>query len=125
MVCYDRHIAGKQAEKLARDYLQKHDCEILYDNYRCYQGEIDLIARDGKHIAFVEVRFRKYNAFGTALESINHKKQQKIIRAANHFLQMKNWLYKVIGRFDIIVIQPINSKMQLDWFKNAFAADNE
>lgn len=121
---YEPLIKGKAAEIKACEFLKKHGFSLILQNYRCIYGEIDLIMQDGSHIVFVEVRYRQSNHYGNALESINKSKVRKIIKTANHFLQMKKWLYKVISRFDIIVIHPVNKSMQLDWIKNAFMVDD-
>lgn len=121
---YKRHITGQQAEKQAQRYLETKGMTLIQANYQCYQGEIDLIMLDGNHIVFVEVRSRARIEYGNALESITPSKIKKIIRAATHFLQKKNWLYSVPSRFDVIAIHPTNGELQLEWIKNAFLAEN-
>jgi putative endonuclease len=76
--------------------------------------------RDGNDIVFIEVRSRSRTDYGSASETINKSKQRKIIKTAIHFLQNNQWLYKVNSRFDIIALQLIANKWQLDWIKNAF-----
>lgn len=120
---YKQHIIGQQAEKQAQTYLQKNGLILLQSNYQCYQGEIDLIMRDGNDIVFVEVRSRSRVEYGNALESITPSKIKKIIRAATHYLQKKNWLYSVSSRFDVIAIQYHHGQPQLEWIKNAFLAE--
>ena len=89
-------------------------------NYRCYFGEIDLIMQDQDDIVFVEVRSRRRIDFGTALESINKSKIQKLIKTGIHFLQMRNYLNKINSRFDIITIEQNKGETELSWIKNAF-----
>jgi putative endonuclease len=114
---------GKYGEQEALAYLQKLGFSLIQENYRCYQGEIDLIMQDQDDIVFVEVRVRHRIDFGNALESITRNKMNKLIRAATHFLQWKKWLNKVNSRFDVIAIQPAKSGMQIEWIKNAFTVD--
>lgn len=78
---------GKRGEDLAAGFLQSAGCGILAANYRCPWGEIDLIARDGEELAFVEVRTRRTPTYGTPQESITARKAEHLIATAQHFLQ--------------------------------------
>lgn len=78
---------GQWAESLAVEYLQERGYEILLQNYGCPEGEIDLIAREGEVLSFVEVRARDTEEFGHPLETIDRRKQGRIIVAARHFLR--------------------------------------
>lgn len=113
---------GKRAEDCAREFLERKGLTFIQKNYTCRMGEVDLIMQDKNHVIFVEVRYRSREDYGTALESVNYFKQRKIIKAATHFLQLKNWYYKVHSRFDVIAIHPVNGEMHLDWIPNAFEA---
>ena len=77
---------GQWAESLALEYLQGQGYEVLLQNYGCPEGEIDLIAREGGVLSFVEVRARESEEFGHPLETIDRRKQGRIILAARHFL---------------------------------------
>ena len=77
---------GDSAENLACDYLLAQGLHLLMRNYRLRSGEIDLVFRDSTHLVFVEVRYRKTQQFGGALYSIDHRKQRKLIRTAQHYL---------------------------------------
>jgi putative endonuclease len=115
--------AGKQAETQACSFLEQNGLKLLCKNYQCYHGEIDLIMQDKDHIVFVEVRIRHRDDYGSALESINNRKIQKLIKAATQFLQWKKWLYRVSSRFDVVTLQWVNDSIKLDWIKNAFTVD--
>ena len=78
---------GKHGEELASVYLLEAGCGILDSNYRCPWGEIDLVARDGEELAFVEVRTRRTATFGTPGESITRRKAYHLVAAAQHYLQ--------------------------------------
>lgn len=114
---------GKQAERQACEYLQANGLYLLQKNYYCYHGEIDLIMQDQDDIVFIEVRSRGRIDYGNALESITKTKINKLIKTASHFLQKRKWLDKVNSRFDVIVIHPLEAKMQLEWIKNAFTVE--
>ena len=78
---------GKRGEDMASSFLRSAGCGILAANYRCPWGEIDLVARDGEELAFVEVRTRRTAVFGTPQESITRRKAEHLVAAAQHYLQ--------------------------------------
>ena len=78
---------GKRGEDLAAGFLRSAGCDILTTNYRCPWGEIDLVARDGEELAFVEVRTRRSVAYGSPQESITRRKAGNLVATAEHFLQ--------------------------------------
>ncbi len=111
------HLAqGEKAEQKALQYLQGQGLAIVGQNYRCKQGEIDLIMRDADFLVFVEVRYRKNSHYGSALETITQKKQSRIIAATQHYL-VNNKLSGQSVRFDVVAMTGDN---QLNWVKNAF-----
>lgn len=110
---------GQQAELLACQFLQKNKLKLIAKNYHCRRGEIDLIMQDKQTLVFVEVRYRKNDRFGSALESVNHKKQAKIIITAEHYLQ-QNTLSFSGYRFDVIAISPTQQVAEIIWVKDAF-----
>jgi len=111
---------GAIAEQLACDYLLKHNLKLVAKNYHCRRGEIDLIMLDKSTLVFVEVRYRKSAKFGSALESVNTQKQQKIIYTAEHFLSNQKTTYPEY-RFDVVAMMPnTQQKNEITWLKNAF-----
>ena len=70
----------------AAAYLKKKGYRILEANFRCRFGEIDLIARDGAYLVFIEVKYRSSLKDGDSLEAVNRGKQRKIIRVAEYYL---------------------------------------
>ncbi len=82
----ERRAVGRQAEHLATLFLQRKGYGIIARNWRCRQGEIDLIARDGACLVFVEVRARRSAARGLAEESITSAKQHRLIALAEAYL---------------------------------------
>ena len=112
---------GDAAEARALQYLQGQALVLVCRNYRTPGrggGEIDLIMRepDGT-LVFVEVRQRSQSAYGGALASIGRSKQQRVIRAAQHYLMRQPHLPPC--RFDVVVIE---SDDQIQWLKAAFDA---
>lgn len=85
---YKRKL-GQRGEEIATTYLQRQGYLILARNWRCSAGELDIVAREGETLAFVEVRARRGNRFGTAEESITPAKQAKLVELAQIYLQEK------------------------------------
>ena len=107
---------GEHAEDLAGAFLQRQGLELVERNYRCRFGEIDLIARDGKTLVFVEVRLRASASFGGAAASITAAKRGKLTRAARHYLA--GAARTPACRFDAVLIT--GTELALEWLKNAF-----
>lgn len=106
---------GTAAENLACQYLSQQGLNLVEKNYRCQYGELDIIMKHDKTLVIVEVRFRQSTKYGTALETITHKKQSRIIAATQHYLQKNNINSPI--RFDAVAISASN---QIKWVKNAF-----
>lgn len=104
-------ISGEESERFAEQFLLKQGLKLVMRNYRCKAGEIDLIMRDREHLVFVEVRYRKSGRFGSASETVDSRKQQKLIRAAQHYLQTQVRRQLPACRFDVVAIQGCTSDM--------------
>ena len=107
---------GEQAERDAKAYLLAHGLKLIEQNYACKLGEIDLIMEDKLTIVFVEVRFRKSNAFGGAAASVSKSKQSKITNTAKHWLVSNRLFEKRPVRFDVVAYA--NNDTQ--WIQGAF-----
>lgn len=114
------HQIGKQKELQACDYLLAQGLKLIMQNYRCKLGEIDLIMLEHEILVFIEVRYRKQNAYGDGSESINSIKQHKIISAAQHYLLCNDFYNKYPCRFDAIITINQNHKPKFLWIKDAF-----
>ncbi len=115
---------GACAEKWAQQYLESQGLSFIDCNYKAPRGEIDLIMQEGRILVFIEVRLRSTNKYGTAADSINYRKQQRIIHTAQYFLQAEKKWTKAICRFDTICLDkdPDNDqKYQVEWLRNAFS----
>jgi putative endonuclease len=98
-------ITGRESEQLAEQYLLQQGLKLLTRNYLCKVGEIDLIMRDQEHLVFVEVRYRNNRRYGSASESVTFYKQQRLIRAAQFYLQNRGWHTQPPPcRFDVVAI---------------------
>ena len=107
---------GTWYEQKAAEYLKCQGLVILAHNYRCRFGEIDLIARDGRYVVFVEVKYRRNGSSGVSLEAVTPAKQRVIGRVAQFYLTVKYNSVDVPCRFDVVGIDGD----RLQWKKNAF-----
>ncbi len=107
---------GNNAETLALSHLKKLGLTLVTQNYHCKFGEVDLIVNDENTLVFVEVRFRKSDRFGSALESVTKSKQEKIVTTARHYIAKHRLGESRPIRFDVIGITANN----IEWIKHAF-----
>jgi putative endonuclease len=98
-----RRDTGILGEKLARDFLAKNGYQIVETNYRCPEGEIDIIARHEDTLVFVEVRTKKSRQFGSPEESITPTKMARLRAVAAHYGQTHSNL-PPSRRIDVIAI---------------------
>ena len=113
---------GERFEQLATRWLQARGVKPLQQNFSCRVGEIDLIAIDGSSLVFVEVRARSNPHFASAAGSVDRRKQRKLLRTAQFFLQRHPQLAKMPCRFDVVAIEPRQSHAQhgIRWIRGAF-----
>ena len=107
---------GDAAESLAAAFLERQGLKILERNYSCRFGEIDIVARSGAQLVFVEVRARKSEAFGGAAGSITATKRRRLVAAARHFLARRR--IERACRFDVVLVR--GSEQQVEWITDAF-----
>lgn len=111
---------GKLGEELAAAFLQRKGYRILERNYRCRCGEVDVVAKDGKSIVFVEVKTRRSQCCGDPQQSVTLFKQSQISRAAQTWLAANN-LQDASARFDVVAISLDESdRPRIDHIENAF-----
>lgn len=110
----NRRVGGRY-EEVAADFLKKQGLYIVEMNFRCKNGEIDLIARDGKYLVFVEVKYRSDQSSGWASSAVNYSKQLRISRAAAFYL-IRHGYGEVPCRFDVVAID----NKEIEWIQNAF-----
>ena len=108
------------AEKIACETLQQKGLQLIDHNFSTALGEIDLIMRDGSTLVFIEVRQRRSADYGLAEETIGHRKQEKIRRVADQFLQRKSKGYDQQCRFDVFAVNGDQTKKTIRWIKSAF-----
>ena len=114
---------GQQAEQQAFRFLVERKLRPVSRNFHCRGGEIDLIMLDGDCLTFVEVRYRASAAFAAASHTVDHRKQQKIIRTAAMFIA-RNARYAIYTmRFDVVAIEG-HKRGSVTWIKDAFRPTN-
>ena len=124
MIASAAHLErGRAAEARAATYLQAQGLTILTRNYRVAGGEIDLIARHGAELVFVEVRSRRSAAFGSAAETVTAAKRRRILLAAQHYLTGLPQRALPPCRCDVISITGAVDDAPLHWLQNAFTLD--
>lgn len=109
---------GKRAEDQAAGYLEKRGMKLLSRNYRCRNGELDLVMQDRDVLVFVEVRYRANARFGSAAESVDLHKQRRLAAAANHYLQCHSATNRPC-RFDVVAITESKGENVVEWLRNA------
>ena len=115
-----RQNLGETGEGIATKFLEKNSYKILHKNYRRKFGEIDIIAREGDYLVFVEVKTRKTTSHGHPLEAVTYKKQRQISRVAQCYLAENN-LFDTAARFDVVsVIVSGDNEVTVELIQNAF-----
>ena len=95
-------LLGGWGEALAAEYLRRRRYEIVASRYRCRFGELALIVKNKKYLAFVEVKLRKSNRFASAMEYVDRRKQDRLRMTASIYLSQNDT--KLQPRFDVIEI---------------------
>ena len=109
---------GRAGEILAVDFLTNLGYQILEKNWRFGKDEVDIIARDGDSMVFVEVKTRQSSLFGEPEESVNREKQRFLIRAADAYLTKNN--IEIESRFDIVSVLMKGNQHRINHLKEAF-----
>jgi len=116
----ERLRTGKRGEDAAVAHLTGVGYRIVERNYRCPFGEIDIIARDGESLVFVEVKSRRSGRYGGPRLAVGPKKQQKLSLLAQFYLKQKR-LYGCRARFDVAAVTVMSGgENRVELIKNAF-----
>lgn len=115
----NKRSIGTKHEQIAAEYLKTMGYLITETNFRCRQGEIDLIARDGEYLVFVEVKYRTDGRAGEPEEAVTPAKSRTIIKVARFYLYCHRLPETTKCRFDVVAIK--GDKVRV--IKNAFGLD--
>ena len=107
---------GAEYENRAVIFLKEKGYQIIKQNFRCRQGEIDIIGYDGEYLVFFEVKYRSSDRKGSAAEAVGHAKQKRICRVADYYRAVHQCREDTPIRFDVVAVD----KEQVTWIKDAF-----
>ena len=115
---------GKIGEEEASKFLGKKGCKVIERNLRNRFGEIDLIAKDGKTVVFVEVKTRTNLSFGLPKDAVDFKKKRHMIAASLDYLSKNPHLMECPARFDCIGVEFLEGgKFRIEHIENAFEVE--
>ncbi|MFI5208410.1 MAG: YraN family protein [Gemmatimonadales bacterium] len=110
-----RHRQGAAAEELAANLLRREGYHIVEQRFRFHRHDVDLVARKGSVVVFVEVKSRHSDRYGAAVEAIGWRKQRELVRAASSWLQ-RFGRHGDVCRFDVVTVQG----GRVEWLQAAF-----
>jgi putative endonuclease len=118
-----RQVLGKDGEDLACDELRRRGYAILARRYRTRVGELDIVARDGETLVFIEVKARRSDEFGAPGEAVTWRKRRKLQAMALDFLA-RGRLSAVPCRFDVVAVTlgRAGERPRIEVFRAAFEA---
>jgi len=118
----DRVLLGKSGESYACRELERRGYAILARRFRTRSGELDIIARDGETLVFIEVKARRSARCGTPVEAVTWFKQRRLLRMAAEYVLLKG-ICNARCRFDIVsVLFGVGLRPRIEVVKNAFDA---
>lgn len=107
---------GAQKEEEVCAHLLSEGVRILERNFRCRQGEIDVVGYDREYLVFFEIKYRRTPDKGNAAQAVGTAKQRKICRVADYYRFLHHCAENTPVRFDVIAVDG----EQLSWIRNAF-----
>ena len=120
-----RRLFGQEGESAAEQYLRHKGYRIVARNLRSPVGELDLVAEDGQVLVFVEVKARRTDAFGGAIQAVHQRKQEKLIRLAAQYLAHHHVKGRLC-RFDVVLLQGRDAVApQIVHIQNAFEVSGD
>jgi len=111
-----RKAIGQAGEEAAARYLEQQGYTILERNFRLRLGEVDIIARHGEYLVFIEVKTRRTKKFGSPFEAVDVRKQQQITKVAAAYTQGR----EIAIRFDVVAVYLKGKTVQVELLQNAF-----
>lgn len=108
---------GSEGERIAGNFLRNNGFKIIGKNWTSRWCEIDLIATKDDVLVFVEVKYRKSLKYGSGIEAIDFKKIKALVYSAEKYVS-KNKLHKLKYRIDVVVVDVVNGKEKITYFKN-------
>ena len=116
---HERLALGRFGEALALKKIRRLGYTDIVRNYRCPLGEVDLIARDGDTLVFLEIKTRRGGSTGYAKEAVNDRKKRQISKAALFYMKA-NDCCDMRARFDVVAVSLKGERAQVELIRNAF-----
>ena len=110
---------GKEGEDLALKRVESLGYRCIARNYRCSLGELDLVARDGETLVFIEIKTRKGKSLDYAKEAVHARKQRQMSKVALAYMK-KHGCEEARARFDVVVIHQKGLDREIEVIRNAF-----
>jgi putative endonuclease len=115
----ERLELGERGEALAFEKIKRLGYTHIIKNYRCRLGEVDLVAKDGDVLVFIEIKTRRGRPLGFAKEAVNLRKQKQLSKVALNYMKA-NDCCDVSARFDVVAVSVGSGSPQIEVIKNAF-----
>jgi putative endonuclease len=116
----NKRASGGNYEQIACNYITEQGAEILNRNFRCKLGEVDIVAKDGKYLCFIEVKYRSDDRFGGPEAAVNIVKQKKICKISLSYMNIFKLPEDTPVRYDVVAIHGEDRALTVSWLKNAF-----
>ena len=110
---------GREGERIALNLLKTKKYKIIQRGFRMFRGEIDIIARDGENLVFIEVKARRGSRYGYPEEYVTLSKQRQIKKIARGYVN-QNDISNIPCRFDVIAVTFLDEGAEADHFEDAF-----
>lgn len=120
-----RQHFGRAAEEAAAGYLIRHGWRLLGRNVRIGRGELDIVARRGPVLAFVEVKARRSDTFGSPEDAVSPRKRRQVARLAELWLAARPWALERVAdvRFDIVAVDATTVPATVRHLPGAFSGN--
>jgi putative endonuclease len=118
-VTRERLELGKEGEDLALKKVESLGYQCIARNYRCSLGELDLVARDGETLVFIEIKTRRGKSLDYAKEAVHARKQRQMSKVALAYMK-KTGCEDAKARFDVVVIHQKGTDREIEVIRNAF-----
>lgn len=116
----NKQSLGKSGEEFAARLVAESGLSIATRNYRCPKGEMDIIARDGEVLVFIEVRTRRSSYRGWGEESITSQKAKRLQAIASYYVLQQGYKSWPCLRFDVVAIRWTGENPEVHWIQAAF-----
>ncbi|MBU2497781.1 MAG: YraN family protein [Proteobacteria bacterium] len=115
----ERLDLGRLGEELALEKIKKMGYKCLVRNYRCALGEVDLVARDGDTLVFVEIKTRRGKSLAYAKEAVSTRKRRQLSKVALYYMK-DHHCTDVKSRFDVVAVSLEGNRREIEVVRNAF-----